>query len=251
MNHLVSIIMPTYNSSKFLKETIEGILQQSYKNWELLITDDNSNDNTIDIINHFLKYDNRIQAFFFNKNKGPAIARNNSIKYAKGRFIAFCDSDDIWKPKKLENQVRFMLNSQVGFAFSSYEMIDEKNKFKGIVPAKPRVNYKVMLKNNYIGCSTAIYDIKVTGKIYMPELRNRQDWGLWLKLLKITKDAYSLNEPLTSYRIRNSSISSNKVKMVKYNWLLYYKIENYSLGKSLYLLIRFIYYYLIKKIQQK
>lgn len=245
---LVSIITASYNSEKFISQTINSILSQTYQYFELLITDDCSDDNTLREVEKFAAKDNRIRYFKLESNQGPGIARNNSIYNSTGRFIAFCDSDDQWKPTKLEKQINFMLTKQVAFSFSSYDIINENNKYLGKVKAKTEVDYKDMLKNNYIHCLTAIYDTKYLGKVYMPSIRKRQDWALWLKLLKRVEKAYSVQEPLAIYRNRNFSTSSNKIEMLQYNWAIYHKIEKFSKLHSIFLLIRFLYYYLLKKI---
>jgi glycosyltransferase involved in cell wall biosynthesis len=244
---LVSVITATYNSEKFIEKTINSILSQTYKNFELIITDDCSEDNTLKIVEKFAAKDSRIRYFKLESNQGPGIARNNSIYNSSGKFIAFCDSDDQWKPPKLQKQINFMIKNQVVFSFSSYEIINENSKYIGKVIAKKTVNYNDMLKNNYIHCLTAIYDKDYFGKVYMPSIRKRQDWALWLKLLKKVEKGYSIQEPLAIYRKRNFSTSSKKIELLKYNWAIYNKIEKFSFFHSIFLLIRFLYYYILKK----
>lgn len=240
---MVSIILPTYNSYKFIEQTLNSILNQTYHNWELLITDDYSTDLTWEIIKKYQCNDNRIKIFQLEKNSGAAVARNNSIKHAKGRFIAFCDSDDQWKKNKLEKQIAFMEQKNVALAYTAYDVIDEQNDARGEVVPPLKVTYKDMLKNNYIGCLTAIYDSGKLGKMYMPTIRKRQDWALWLAILKKIDFAQGLEEKLSIYRVRRSSLSDKKVELLKYNFRLYHEIEGYSYIKSIYFLIRFLYYY--------
>lgn len=247
IDNLISIITPTYNSEKFVSETIDSILVQTYSNWELLITDDCSIDNTWHILEDYAKKDKRIKIFRLERNSGAGIARNNSIKQASGRYIAFCDSDDMWLPSKLEKQIVFMQNTNCKFSFSSYNVIDEQGVHKAQIIARRIVNYQIMLKNNYIACLTAMYDTKDIGKIYMPKIRKRQDWALWLSLLRLTNNAFGIEEPLAIYRDRSNSISSNKFDLIKYHWALYYKIENYNVLMSLFLLLRYLFYYFKKK----
>lgn len=247
MKHLVSIITPTYNSERFISETIEAIQKQTYQNWELLITDDCSTDNTVKIIKEYQKTDERIRLFELKENGGAGVARNNSIKEANGRFIAFCDSDDVWEKNKLRKQVTFMLKTQCNLSFSSYDIVDESGNPKGGVKALGKVTYKIMLRNNYIGCLTAVYDTQKIGKVYMPTIRKRQDWALWLKVLRKGKVAYGLEESLAVYRDRSNSISTNKLEMLKYNWSIYKDVEKFSFIHSVWLMVQFLVYYFLKK----
>ncbi|MDQ1772722.1 glycosyltransferase [Labilibaculum sp. A4] len=244
---LVSIITPTYNSERFLCETIDSILNQTYENWELLVTDDCSTDSTWVILENYARCDCRIKIFRLSKNRGAGIARNSSIEKAIGRYIAFCDSDDQWTSVKLEKQVQFMFENNYALSFSSYRIIDEVGTSLGFVKAKHTVDYKTMLKNNYIGCLTAIYDVKQLGKFFMPEIRKRQDWALWLSILKKNEYAYGINESLAIYRDRRDSISANKFSLIKYNWAIYRNVEKFSLVLSTFLLFQFIFYYVVKK----
>lgn len=231
---VVSIITPTFNSSQFICETIESIINQTYPYWELLITDDCSNDKTIDIIQKYILQDSRIKLFKLDKNSGAGICRNNSIMMATGRFIAFCDSDDCWMPNKLEKQLSFMIEKNCTLSYTSYMTCNEKSNIIGIVVCKKKITYKDMKHNDGIGCLTAIYDTTEFGKIYLPTLRKRQDWGLWLKILKECKIAYGMKEPLAIYRIRQNSISSNKLSLIKYNIKVYQEVLQFSKIKSLY-----------------
>ena len=244
----VSIITPTFNSAEFISDTIKSIQSQTFSNWELIITDDCSSDNTIEIIKSFSKNDTRIKLFILEKNCGAGIARNNSIKIAKGRFIAFCDSDDQWKSEKLQKQVDFLIHNNLVFTYSSYDVIDEENCFLKKVVAPSEINYKKMLNNNYVGCLTAIYDTEKLGKIYMSNLRKRQDWVLWLKIIKIIGNTRGLNESLAIYRDRSKSESSNKIQMIRYNWNVYNTQLGYNKLSSCFLLLNFLYYYVKKNI---
>ena len=244
----ISIITPTYNSKIFINQTIQSILNQTYKNWELLITDDCSTDGTWELLLKYQKQDERIKVFRLEKNSGPGVARNNSIKHAQGRFIAFCDSDDQWKPDKLEKQLQFKLENDLALSFSSYDVIDEEDNLIGEVTAPGKVTYKTMLCNNYIGCLTAMYDTQKLGKMYMPEIRKRQDWALWLSILKKVPYALSIPEKLAIYRARRKSISANKIDLIRYNWNIYRNVEKISVFKSIFLLGQFMFYYFKKKI---
>lgn len=243
---LVSIITPTYNSVNYIEETIHSIANQTYSKWELLITDDCSTDGTWNLLKQYATKDDRIKIFRLEKNSGPGIARNNSIKNARGRFIAFCDSDDQWKTDKLEKQVKFMLEKDIGLSYSNYIVIDEIGNRIGEVKSPNKVTYDTMLKNDYMGCLTAMYDTEKVGKMYMPEIRKRQDWALWLAILKKIPYALCLQENLAIYRKHNDSISSNKFSLIKYTWKIYHDIEKFSIPKSTFLSIRFLFYYIKK-----
>lgn len=240
----VSVIVPTYNSSKYVLETLKSIKNQTYKNWELLITDDCSTDDTVDIINSFIKNDERIKLFKLDNNSGAAAARNHSIYQAKGRYIAFCDSDDRWKTNKLEVQIAYMKEHDCGFSYTSYDIINENGKSIGTSVAKPTINYKKILRNNYVGCLTAIYDTNKYGKLYMPKIRKRQDWALWILILQKSNKACGLNQVLATYMQRKNSISSNKFEMLKYNFNIYFHFLKLNRAKSFFYMIRFVFYFL-------
>ena len=231
---LVSVITPTYNSSRFIEETIESILAQTYANWELLVTDDCSDDGTWEILTEYAQKDNRVKTFRMTENSGAGVARNNSIKHASGRYIAFCDSDDLWLPEKLEKQISFMQQHDLAFTYSTYRKITETGELKGTVIPPCCISYQDLLKSCPIGCLTAIYDTMKLGKIFMPEIRKRQDYGLWLKIFKIIKSSKGLSEePLAHYRVRKSSVSSNKIKAALYHYKVLREIGNISHFKSM------------------
>lgn len=241
-NSLVSIITPCYNSEKFIAETIKSVQNQTYQNWEMLITDDGSTDTSVEIIKDFIKKDDRIKLYQI-QNSGAAVARNHSIKNAKGTFIAFLDSDDIWLPTKLEKQLNFMQTHQYAFTFTSYQRMDEEGVLlKKEVKCQHKLSYKNMLSSNKIGCLTAVYNQEMLGKIYMPLIRKRQDYGLWLKILKLTDFAYGLEEVLATYRLRNFSMSAKKTEMIKWNWKLYREVEKKSLLSAAYWVLSNVYF---------
>ena len=196
LKELVSIITPCHNSGKFIAQTIDSVLAQSYVNWEMIIVDDNSQDQSIKIIKGFILKEDRIKLIQFGKNQGAAVARNKGIELAKGRFIAFLDSDDLWLPNKLEKQVQFMKDNSVSFSFSAYQLTDISNNLKGTFEVPFKQSYQDILKTCSIGCLTAMYDTVTFGKVYMPLIKRRQDFGLWLRLLKKVKYAYGINESL-------------------------------------------------------
>lgn len=245
---LVSIITPSYNSAQFIAETIESIIAQSYPNWELLITDDCSIDSTCEIIQQYANKDSRIKLFQLTENSGAGIARNNSIKEANGRFIAFCDSDDKWKAEKLEVQLSFMAKNNIEICYSSYLLCDEKNNITGIVVGYHSVSYSQILKDDSIGFLTCIYDTKNVGKIYMPQLRKRQDWAMKIILMQKCPMAYGVKDVLAYYRVRKDSLSNNKLKLIKYNVQVYKEVLklNSLLSWAMFIFI-FCPHHLIKK----
>ncbi|PSM52614.1 glycosyltransferase, family 2 [Campylobacter blaseri] len=241
MNDLVSIITPSYKSKKFIEETINSVLSQTYINWEMIIVDDCSPDDSNHVIEFYVKKDNRINLIKLDKNSGPAIARNKGIEVAKGRYIAFLDSDDLWLPQKLERQINFMKENGLAFTYSSYYIISEDGKNIGEFKTKEYINYNTMLKTCSVGCLTAIYDIEKIGKIFMPLIPKGQDYATWLKIFKKIKYSKGILEPLAMYRIVENSVSSNKIRAAKQQWKIYRKVENLNIFKSLYYFIFYAY----------
>ena len=241
--------MPTYNSENYISHSIESVINQSYKNWELLITDDSSTDKTIKVVQDFQKKDDRIILFCSKLNKGAGVARNNSISNAKGRFIAFLDSDDRWKPNKLKTQINFMLKNKLSLTYSGYDVIDEKGSYIKTIIAPKNITYNQILSNNYIGCLTAVYDTDSIGKNYMPEIRRRQDWVLWINILQLIRETKGITDSLAIYVDRKDSISGNKLLMLKYNWTVYSNVLGFNKLKSFLLMINFMIHYVVKKIK--
>ena len=238
LKNLISIITPSYKSERFISQTIESVLAQTYQNWEMVIVDDVSPDNSNKIIEEYCKKDNRIRLIKLEKNSGAAVARNRAIDEAKGRYIAFLDADDLWKPNKLEMQIKFMELKNCALSYSAYETMTEEGVLQNKYINPPlKIAYKDLLKSNYIGCLTAIYDTQKVGKVFMPLISKRQDYGLWLKILRKTDFAYGIDESLAVYRIMSNSVSSNKFKLLKYHYKLFTEFENISSMKALYYLI--------------
>lgn len=231
---LVSVIMPAYNSAAFISEAIQSVMHQSYLNWELLVVDDASEDETSSIAETFSKNNPRIKLFKNTSNQGAGITRNNGIKEAKGAFIAFLDADDVWLPQKLEVQLAFMRKNNLEMTFSSYNLMNEAGiLLHKQVKALPKLTYQKLLRSNYVGNLTGIYNAEKLGKIYCPELRKRQDWALWLTILAKIGSTKGIEKPLANYRIRENSISNNKMALLKYNYLIYSEFMKYSRLKSL------------------
>lgn len=228
---LVSIIMPSYNSEKTINDSILSVLAQSYANWELIIIDDKSTDGTKEIIKNYK--DTRIIFLENEYNCGAAISRNNGISIARGRFIAFLDSDDLWIPSKLEVQISLMIEKNISFSYTGYNVISPEGRIIGKFIPPEYLKYEDLLKTNSIGCLTAIYDKNFFGKVFFPNLKKRQDLALWLILLKKIDYAYGITNALASYRILSNSLSSNKFKVLSSQWTIYRSVESISLLKSL------------------
>lgn len=248
-NRLVSIITSTYNCVDFVDETIESILAQTYNNWELLITDDCSTDETWNLLQKYAAKDARIKIFRLEENSGAGVARNNSIKEAKGRYIAFCDSDDRWYPEKLEKQLKFMEEHDCAMSHTSYLKCDEDNNIIGVVICRRLESFKTMCKDDKMGFLTVMIDSDKVGKVCLPDLRKRQDWAYKLKVLKICGQAYGMKEPLAYYRIRSNSISRKKLSLIKYNIAVYREVLGWSYIKShLYFFGVFAPHHLLKRL---
>ena len=250
---LVSVIMPTYNASKFLADSIESVLSQTHSNLELLITDDCSTDGTRDILTQYEKKDPRVKVMYLEKNSGPGITRNKSIERAQGRYIAFCDCDHRWFPEKLEKQIAHMTRKDCALCSSSYLICDENDEVTGISISPKLLTLSSMKRDNKIGCLTAIYDIQRLGhKYYMPAIRKRQDWALFLNILKDCQICFCVTEPLAYYRHRQQSVSSNKISLVKYNASVYETVLGYSRVKAyLFFFFQFLPTYFLKVMKRK
>ena len=248
--NLVSIIMANYNTPEnLLQRALDSVLAQEYSNWELLITDDGSVEGNIEIIRRYTQKDRRIKFLKNEFEKGPAGARNSSIKHAKGRFIAFLDSDDQWLSFHLSKRIDHMLNNDYAFTYSWYKKIDENGKMIGEHrPNIEKVSYRYLITDCIIGCLTAIYDTKQLGKIYSPNMQKRQDFMLWLKILNKIDFAYLYPEVTAIYTVRKNSVSSNKFKLIRYNWAIYRDIEKFSIIKSLYYFLIYLFRYFKRKI---
>lgn len=238
----VSIITPLYNCENFISSTIESVLRQTYTDWEMIIIDDKSTDSSLQKAESYVQQDPRIRIIELKKNSGAAVARNTGIKESNGKYLAFLDSDDLWLPKKLEYQVKFMYDNDIAFSYTAYRKMDEDETYRGIVSVPENVTYNDLLNANSIGCLTAMYDVSKLGKLYMPNIAKRQDYVLWLKILKNEKQAFGLNIPLAVYRVRNESISSDKLKAARYQWMVYREIEELNLFESMYHFINYGYY---------
>ena len=221
MTDLVSIITPSYNTGEYIKETITSVLNQTYSNWELIIVDDCSTDNTDDVVAPFLS-DNRIKYFKNEKNSGAAVSRNRAIREAQGRYIAFLDSDDLWEPDKLEKQVAFMKENGYRFSYTQYGEIDENSDSLSTFITGPRKITKAGMYNYcWPGCLTVMYDAQYIGLVQIKDIKKNNDYAMWLDICK-KADCYLLEEKLAFYRKRRGSISRSSVlKLIRWHYKLY------------------------------
>lgn len=243
MKSLVSVILPSFNSCEYIAKTIESVLDQSYKNFELIIIDDASNDSSVRIIKSYKNVDERVKLIELRENKGQAFARNKGIEVANGDYITFIDSDDIWVNIFLEEQLNFMKSANAQVVFSSYQRMDEKlEKNLGVFKVPSKTTYKALLKSNYMSCLTTVIDIRSLGKFYFRDkLKMHEDFVLWLEVLKKAKVAYGNPSVLAIYRIRNKSVSRNKFKGIIRIWDIYLNIEKLNVAYSIYNLILYIF----------
>ena len=235
MEEKVSIIVPVYNAEKYIRETIDCVKAQTYENWELVLVEDGSTDESLCILETVERQDGRIRVIR-QENGGAAKARNHGLSKAAGRFVAYLDADDLWSPDKLEKQLAFMAKKEAAFSFTGYEFADEKGKGTGkFVRVPEELCYKEALKNTTIFTSTVIFDTKrlAKEKLFMPMIKS-EDTALWFKILREGVTAYGLNENLVRYRRPAKSLSSNKLEAVRRIWRLYRKAEGLSLWYSFY-----------------
>lgn len=243
---LVSIIMPSWNTGKFIAESIQSVIDQTYKNWELLIVDDCSTDNTDDVVASF--HDDRIKYLKNEQNQGAALTRNRAMREARGEWIAFLDSDDLWEPMKLECQIKFMKKNNLVFSYHEYEKIDEESRPLNIYVSGPRVvTMKKMYNYGYPGCLTFMYSAKVMGLIQIKDVKKNNDYAILLKLCK-KADCVLLKKKLAKYRIRKKSISHDKlVKKLKSHYDLFHYCDEKSVLMALWYACWNMFYGILKK----
>lgn len=248
MNELVSIIMPSYNTGRFIKETIESVLAQTYTNWELLIVDDCSTDDTDEVVGAYLS-DERIRYFKNETNSGAAISRNRALREAKGKWIAFLDSDDLWEPEKLQKQISFMKENDYHFSYTNYVEIDEESKPNGKKVTGPkRITKRGMYNYCWPGCLTVMYDAETVGLIQIADIKKNNDYAMWLKVCR-KATCYLLDETLAKYRKRSGSISNHSYKaLIKWHYKLFREAEGMCAVRAAYDTGRNIFFGVIKKI---
>lgn len=249
MNELVSIIMPSYNTGRFIKETIESVLAQTYSNWELIIVDDCSTDNTDEVVNQYLT-DERIHYIKNDTNSGAAVSRNRALREAKGKWIAFLDSDDLWEQDKLQKQISFMRDNDYHFSYTNYIEIDEDSKANGkSVTGPKRISKHGMYNYCWMGCLTVMYNAEKVGLIQIADIKKNNDYAMWLKVCK-KANCYLLDETLARYRKRSGSISNHGyMKLIKWHYKLYREAENKNPISSFVLTVRNLFFGVLKKIR--
>lgn len=247
MNDLVSIIMPSYNTGRFIKETIESVLAQSYPTWELIIVDDCSTDDTDDVVSQYLA-DERIRYIKNDTNSGAAVSRNRALREAKGKWIAFLDSDDLWEPDKLQKQISFMRDNGYHFSYTNYIEIDEESNANGkSVTGPKRISKHGMYNYCWMGCLTVMYDADTVGLIQIADIKKNNDYAMWLKVCK-KANCYLLNETLARYRKRSGSISNHGyMKLIKWHYKLYREAENKNPLSSFVLTVRNLFFWSIEE----
>lgn len=216
---LISIIMPAYNASATIRESIESIIQQTYTEWELIVIDDFSKDNTVNIVKEYCKNDQRIKLLKNKKNLGVAKTRNNGLDEAKGDYIAFLDADDMWLKEKLEKQLLFMLKNDIDFTYTNIIVINNDKKKEIFFDEK--VTFKKLLRGNQISCLTVMLKEELIRNLRMKDI-GHEDYMYWLEILKRNDiEAYNINETLACYREAGGSLSSNKIEAAKWQWNIY------------------------------
>lgn len=248
MNVTVSVIVPVFNAQKCISDTIMSVLNQTYKDWELLLVDDGSSDDSVSVMKGFS--DERIHVLANDEGKGAADARNCGVRHSKGRYVAFLDADDLWLPDKLEKQVEYMQSKSIAFSFTGYEFADENGNGIGIIVKVPTImKYKDAIKNTTIFTSTVMFDMDKLSKedIKMPNVVS-EDSATWWKVLKKGYDAYGINESLTLYRRLGESLSSNKLEAIRRIWFLYRKVEHLNVFYSAYCFVFWAFRAVIRRV---
>ena len=249
MNELVSIIMPSYNTGRFIVETIESVLAQTYENWELIIVDDCSTDNTDEVVKPYL--DNEKIRYIKNEtNSGAALSRNRALREAKGKWIAFLDSDDLWSPDKLSQQIAFMSDNGYHFSYTNYIEIDEESKPNGKRVTGPcRITKRKMYNYCWPGCLTVMYDADVVGLIQIEDIKKNNDYAMWLKVCK-KADCYLLDADLAQYRKRQGSISNHGyASLIKWHYRLFRNADKKNPIASAWLTCWNLFFGFVKKIK--
>ena len=233
---LLTVIMPLYNAERFVAEGIESVLAQTIREWELLVVDDGSTDGSARIAADYQRRDPRIRVLSGGRNRGVAHARNVGLDCARGEFVAFIDSDDVWCPEKCAKQIDAMTARGTDISYTGYLRRREGEEHASYVSVPEQVSYGAMLRRNVIGCSTGMVRRATCGTVRMPDIRRRQDHGYWLALLRDgSRTAVGIDEPLVEYRVHHDSLSSNKLVAATYSWKLLREVEHFGIAKSLWL----------------
>lgn len=245
---LVSIITPMYNAGKTIGHTIASVQAQTYRNWEMIIVDDCSTDESAWYVEQCAQKDQRIRLIRQEQNYGIARTRNTAMQHARGRYVAFLDSDDLWLPQKLEKQLAFMKEHDAAFSHTACEIVDTNGQKTGKIRHVPiKVTYEDILKGNVINCLTVVLDVGRVGIPVMPQIHH-EDYACWLELLQKEDYAWGLDEILASYRETGASTSGNKFRVAKWQWKIYRNYLKLNLIKSSYCFVHYAWNALKKRI---
>ncbi len=230
---LVSIITPLYQAQKYISKTIESVRSQTYENWEMIVVDDCSTDAGSSLVRAYTTEDSRIRYHRNEKNMGAAKSRNEAMKLARGQYLAFLDSDDLWEPQKLEKQIKLMQEKNAAFVFAGCDVIDDDGKpLQKIRHVPEYITYEKLLWGNVIPCLTVLIDREKAGDFSMPNI-GHEDYATWLKILKKVKEAYGIDEVLGHYRVNRNSLSGNKLRTIRWTWNIYRNEQHLPIIKSI------------------
>lgn len=231
---LVSVIMPTYNCGRFIEESVKSVIAQTLTDWELQIVDDCSTDDTYQVLKPYLDQYPNIHYHCLERNGGPAVARTEAMRRATGKYVAFLDSDDLWTPDKLEKQINFMEHTGEVFSCTAYRLMEEDGKLMNMKRVPPKItDYDQILRRaNPLGNSTVVYNQQALGAYEVPPIKKRNDFALWLRILKDAPHCAGMEDVMALYRVRQNSVSSNKWKLIRFQWQLYRNVEGLSLIRS-------------------
>lgn len=248
MRDVVSVIMPSYNTAKYIAESIESVINQTYPHWELIIVDDCSTDDTDSVVAKYLS-DERIRYLKNEKNSGAAISRNYALREAKGKWIAFLDSDDVWLPEKLEKQIAFMVEKDCSFSYTNYEEIDENSNLLGVMVTGPKcITQKGMFAYCWVGCLTVMYDAQLVGSVQIKDIRKNNDYAIWLKVCKKV-NCYLLDENLARYRKRSGSISRHGIwTMMLWHYKMWRNVMDYCKVTAVFYTVLNLFFGTMKKL---
>lgn len=247
----VSILMPVFNAEATLEASVRSVTGQTHANWELIMVDDGSTDGTAALAERLAAGDRRLRFVRAPANEGAAAARNRALALAQGRYIAFLDADDRWKPQKLQRQLAFMRQKGAGLCYTGYHRVSPSGQLIKAVAVPESVSYAALLKRNILGCLTVVYDSQMCGKCPMPDLRRQQDYALWLSMVRRHGTAYGLNEPLAIYRVGTATLSSNKFMAATDMWRVYRQHERLPLLQAMVAFGHYVYFGLRDRLREK
>jgi teichuronic acid biosynthesis glycosyltransferase TuaG len=234
LSNKVSVIIPSYNSSKYIEESVGSVVSQDYKDIEVIVVDDCSDDTSCEIVKKMATHDHRIILLRLEVRSGAAVARNKGIEFSSGKYIAFLDADDVWLPGKLTAQVQAMQDTGAVLSCTAANIINEHGEYAGSRKIPEEITFPLLLKKTPIINSSAVYDVEALGKVKMPNVIRRQDFGLWIEIIRRSGPALGLVQPFVSYRVHSASLSRNKLISAWYTWKVLRMVGRLSMAKSLY-----------------